>query len=290
MRKVVVGVDGSSRAAAALAWAARLATRTQAELIVASAWQRRQAEGTQEDFARRRAAVHQLLEGAWSEPARAAGISHPHTLLVDGPPDKLLDTADAENADVVVVGNRGAGGFASLHIGSVAHHLAHHTRRPLAIVPEPTASDPIETIVVGVDGSPGSAAAIEWCAAVAPALRARVIAVLAFEPFVEWVPESDPKSWKRVAEWEMGVWIEPLRDRGVPVDTVIVEDIHPVAAIADTAAKRSAQLIVVGTHGLGGFTKMRLGGIAVQLVHHIGLPVVLVPSTSFDTPATEAPQ
>jgi nucleotide-binding universal stress UspA family protein len=81
----------------------------------------------------------------------------------------------------------------------------------------------------------------------------------------------------------MGVWIEPLRDRRVPTDTVIVEDIHPVAAIADTAAQRSAQLIVVGTHGLGGFTKMRLGGVAVQLVHHLGLPVVLVP------PTTDAP-
>jgi nucleotide-binding universal stress UspA family protein len=83
----------------------------------------------------------------------------------------------------------------------------------------------------------------------------------------------------------MGVWVEPLRDRGVAVSTVIVEDIHPVAAIANTAMQRSAQLIVVGTHGLGGFSKMRLGGVAVQLVHHLGLPVVLVPPAT-----TEGPQ
>jgi len=285
MRKLVVGVDGSSRAAAALGWAARFAVRTQAELLIVSAWQRRQAEGTQDDFAERRAAAQQRLEGEWSDPARAAGITRPRTRQLEGSPEMLLEVADAEEADLVVVGNRGAGGFAALHIGSVAHHLAHHTRRPLAIVPASTADESIETIVVGVDGSPGSAAAIQWCASVAPALGARVIAVLAFEPFVEWVPESDPKSWRRVAEWEMGVWIEPLRDRLVPTDTAIVEDIHPVAAIADTAAQRSAQLIVVGTHGLGGFTKMRLGGVAVQLVHHLGLPVVLVPPT-----ATEDPQ
>ena len=285
MRKLVVGVDGSSRAAAALGWAARFAVRTQAELLIVSAWQRRQAEGTQDDFAERRAAAQQRLEGEWSDPARAAGISRLRTRQLDGSPEKLLEVADAEEADLVVVGNRGAGGFAALHIGSVAHHLAHHTRRPLAIVPASTADESIETIVVGVDGSPGSATAIQWCASVAPALGARVVAVLAFEPFVEWVPESDPKSWRRVAEWEMGVWIEPLRDRRVPTDTAIVEDIHPVAAIADTAAQRSAQLIVVGTHGLGGFTKMRLGGVAVQLVHHLGLPVVLVPPT-----ATEDPQ
>jgi nucleotide-binding universal stress UspA family protein len=177
----------------------------------------------------------------------------------------------------LVVGNRGAGGFASLHLGSVAHHLARHTTRPLAIVPEPTAAPHPDTIVVGVDGSAGSTAAISWCARVAPALGARVVAVLAFEPFIEWVPDDDPKSWRRTAEWEVARWIEPLRDVGTPVEVVVAEGLHPVTAIADTATARAAQLIIVGTHGLGGFTKMRLGGVAVQLVHHAGLPVVLVP-------------
>jgi nucleotide-binding universal stress UspA family protein len=103
------------------------------------------------------------------------------------------------------------------------------------------------------------------------------VAVFAFEPFVEWVPDDDPKSWRRAAEWEVASWIEPLRDVGTPVEVVVAEGLHPVTAIADTASARAAQLIIVGTHGLGGFTKMRLGGVAVQLVHHAGLPVVLVP-------------
>lgn len=114
----------------------------------------------------------------------------------------------------------------------------------------------------------------------APALGAHVAAVFAFEPLVEWVPEEDPKGWRRAAEREVASWIEPLRDVGTSVDVVVVEGFHPVTAIADTARERAAQLVVVGTHGLGGFTRMRLGGVAVQLVHHAGLPVVLVPRTS----------
>jgi nucleotide-binding universal stress UspA family protein len=114
----------------------------------------------------------------------------------------------------------------------------------------------------------------------APALGARVVAVYAFEPLVEWVPDHDPKGWRRAAEWQVAGWIEPLRDLGTSVDVVVVEGLHPVTAIADTAVKRAAQLVVVGTHGLGSFTKMRLGGVAVQLVHHAGLPVVLVPPTA----------
>lgn len=277
-RLVIVGVDGSTRAAAASQWAARLAVSTRAGLVAAYAWHSGQAEATRTDVARRRAEARATLEGEWCEPARAAGAT-PQPLFLDGPPDLLLRAADDSHADLLVVGNRGAGGFASLHLGSVAHHLARHTTRPLAIVPEQTAARRPDTIVVGVDGSPGSTAAIAWCARLAPALGARVAAVFAFEPFLEWVPDDDPRSWRRAAQWEVASWVEPLRDVGTTVDVVVVEGIHPVAAIADAARERAAQLIVVGTHGLGGFTKMRLGGVAVQLVHHAGLPVVLVPST-----------
>lgn len=227
---VLAGVDGSAAAAAACGWAARLASATSAELVVASAWQPGQAEGSPEDFAQRRAAVRAQLDESWSTPARAEGIT-PRTLLVDGSPDVLLQVADTEDADLLVVGSRGAGGFASLHIGSVAHHLAHHTTRPLAIVPQATAQPRVDTIVVGVDGSSNSAAALRWCTGVAAPLGARVVATLAFEPLVEWVPETDPKSWRRLADQQMAEWVTPLRDVGVSVDTVIVEDIHPVAAL-----------------------------------------------------------
>ena len=276
MRLVMVGVDGSPRAAAASQWAARLALSTGGELVAAYAWDSGQAEATGTDLARRRAQAQATLETVWCEPARAAGAT-PQPMFLDGPPDLLLRAADDGQADLLVVGNRGAGGFASLHLGSVAHHLARHTTRPLAIVPESTAARRPDTIVVGVDGSPGSTAAIAWCARVAPALGARVAAVFAFEPFLEWVPDDDPRSWRRAAEWEVASWVEPLRDVGTSVDVVVIEGRHPVAAIADTARERAAQLIIVGTHGLGGFTKMRLGGVALQLIHHAGLPVVLVP-------------
>lgn len=290
MRLVIVGVDGSARAAAASGWAARLTASTGAQLVVAFAWHARQAEGTHEDFADRRAAARALLEGAWCEPARVAGAD-PRALFLQGSPDVLLRAADDERADLVVVGNRGAGGIASLHLGSVTHHLTHHTSRPLAIVPEPTAEIRPETIVVGVDGSPGSAAAVSWCAELASVLAARVVAVRAFEPFVEHVPDDDPISWRREAERDLAGWVEPMRDRGVLVEPVIVDNTHPVAAIADTARTCSAGLIVVGTHGLGAFTRMRLGGVALELVHHIGLPVVLVPNSPHHAsraPATEA--
>jgi len=57
-------------------------------------------------------------------------------VLAEGYPANVIrETADAENADLVVVGRRGLGGFTELVLGSTSHHLAHHLNRPIVIVP-----------------------------------------------------------------------------------------------------------------------------------------------------------
>jgi nucleotide-binding universal stress UspA family protein len=198
--------------------------------------------------------------------------------VTDGEPvGALLSVADRQRADLLVVGTRGAGGFAGLHLGSVAHHLAHHTTRPLGIIPLQGAELPPDTIVLGVDGSAGSDAAVRWTAALAPAIGARVVAVHATEPFLEWLPESDRRGWRQKAAVEAGRWVNPIRHAGGEVQIVIARNVHPVAAVASVAREHDAGLAVVGTRGLGGFTGLRLGRVPIQLVHHLGRPVVMVP-------------
>jgi nucleotide-binding universal stress UspA family protein len=279
MRLVIAAVDGSQPAATASQWAARFAARFDADLVVASAWEPAQAEGTLQDFAEKRAAASTLLEEAWCEPARAVG-AHPRAVLVVGPPKVLLGLADTEDADLLIVGNRGDGGPAQLHLSSVAHLLAHHATRPLAIIPATVKFHLPTRIVLGVNGSAGSHAAVVWCAEVASVLGASVVAVLAFEPFLEWVPDTDPKSWRRDAERHVEEWVAPLRARNVPVETAIVRDIHPAAAISHTAKHRGADLVVVGAHAGAPVTNVLRTGVAVQTVHHSGLPVVLVPDST----------
>jgi nucleotide-binding universal stress UspA family protein len=118
---------------------------------------------------------------------------------------------------------------------------------------------------------------VRWCTEVASALRAKVVAVTAFEPFLEWVPDSDARSWRHSLEVHMEDWLEPLHAAKVELELEIVRDVHPVAAIAG-AAQACAQLIVVGHHGHGGISGAHLGDIGLQLVHHAGLPVVMVPT------------
>jgi nucleotide-binding universal stress UspA family protein len=282
MKHLLVGVDGSDASAAALCWAGRLARLVGAEVVVATVFRPDQAEVTPEHHAELARDAERRLESEWSEPLRGTGVQH-RSVLVTGTPDALLEAADREDADLVVVGPRGHGGFASLHLGSLAHHLAHHTSRPLAIVPAPGAQADIERIVVGVDGSQGSGAAVRWCADLARVVHAEVLAVHAFEPLAEWVPESDPRSWRQRTEREIDEWVAPLRSAGVSLRTRIIKDIHPVAALAHAIDDEGADLAVVGTRGLGGFSGMRLGRVPVQLVHRTQIPVVLVPESTLDT-------
>ncbi len=284
LRTILVGVDGSDAAAGALSWAARVASAAGAEVVAATAWTPSQAEVSPEVRAELAAPTRQALEGPWSAPARAAG-ARTRTLLLYDDPDGLLAAADREAADLIVVGPRGVGGFAALHLGSVAHHLARHTTRPLAIVPAGSAGHHPCRMVVGADGSSEAAAAIAWCAEVAPVLRASVTAVLACDPepawehrpWLPWRDDVDRDTVVESARRSLEKWTQPVRDAGVTVDPVVVDATHPVEALSATARQRAADVLVVGTHGLGGFSAMRLGGVAVQLVHHVHLPVVMVP-------------
>ncbi len=275
MRRVLVGVDGSSAAQDALAWSADLVRRAGLELVVARVFVPTQAEISPDVDVELHDAQRRELD-EWS--AFLSGHATPTaTVLLDGdPPDALLAAARDQHAELLVVGGRGAGGFSHLHLGSVAHHLVHHTTIPLAIVPTSGAA-PVSHLVVGVDGSPGSLAAIELCAELAARLEVPVTAVYAVEPLAEWVPETDPRSWHHQAEADVRQWAAPIERAGVAVDVDVDRDIHPVAAIARALDAHPGSVACVGTRGVGGFSGLRLGRVPLQLVHHTGAAVILVP-------------
>jgi len=139
LKRILVGVDGSDTAAAALGWAGRLAHVVGAEVVVATVFQPDQAEVSPDRYEALTQSAERLLDTEWSEPLSGSGAAR-RSLLLTGQPDALLEAAEREDVDLVVVGPRGHGRFARMHIGSLAHHLAHYTTRPLAIVPAPGAA------------------------------------------------------------------------------------------------------------------------------------------------------
>ena len=90
--------------------------------------------GVSPDYVDLRQSSRQALDKA-VVPLRERGIEC-QTQLLDGSPASALDKfAMREDADLIVVGRRGEGGFAELLLGSVANALAHHAHRPVLIIP-----------------------------------------------------------------------------------------------------------------------------------------------------------
>ena len=274
--RILVGTDGSFGGQAALRWAIALAGAAGAELVIASAWQPTFAEVSIQEFETLRAEASDRLD-EWAVPARTGHVSF-RTLVLDGDPrEQLLVAAEAEAANLLVVGARGMAGHAhALHMGSVTHHLVHHTRRPLAAIPAATRSAWPAPIVVGVDGSEGSRHAVAWCAETAAAVATEVIALHAEEPPATWVPHLGHRSWREEAGERSDEWVAPLRDAGVAVRTSYAEG-DPVDALIAAAVGEQAGLLVVGSRGLGGISGLRLGSTALKVLHHGQLPVVMVP-------------
>jgi nucleotide-binding universal stress UspA family protein len=277
MRRLMVGTDGSVSGQVAVAWAAGVAQATHADLVVASAWEPSQAEVPPDTYERLRAEARRNLDDEWCSSAREAGIKYEARILEGDPRSVLLEAAERDPVDVLVTGTRGTGSHPhALHLGSVAHHLADHTTRVLATVPASARSIWPARILLGVDGSEGSAHAVEWCCNAASPLASEVIAAHASEQFGARTGSSDSATRDTGVREQVEKWIAPLHEAGIPTRALVLQQ-EPVAALTEAGIREQVGLVVVGTRGLGGFSGLRLGTTALKVLHRSGLPVALVP-------------
>jgi nucleotide-binding universal stress UspA family protein len=273
VQRLLVGSNGAETAADALHWSADLAQRTGLDVVVARVFTPTQSELSPEISTELHARQRRELE-AWCQPV--VGLAPVTAVLLDGdPPEALLDAALHYEADMIVVGRR-QGKLVHLDPESVADRLAHETTLPLAVVPH-GAAQPVTHLVVGVDGSPASHGAVEFVTEMANRLAVGVSAVLAFEPFVEFVPETDLDSWRHRAEVAGRRWVAGMSDAGVAVDVVVDRDVDPVAAIVRAIDVRPGSAACVGAHHLSDVTGLRLGRIPLRLLDHGAAPVILIP-------------
>lgn len=136
------------------------------------------------------------------------------------------------------------------------------------------------TIMVGVDGSPGSSNAAGFAARLASKLGARVVAVHAVGLLDVWPehPEAheERNDHRHVTELADGTWTQPIRDAGIePV--IVLRDGPPSHVLLDVADEYEANLLVVGTRGAGQAELLTLGGTATRLTTHSSRPTVVVP-------------
>lgn len=143
--RILVGVDGSPDAVAALAWATSLGVALDAEVIAVHAvglLEHLSSDGEPVAAAPHREELERVFRDDWTAALDADGVRG-RRLLRDGPPAMvLLRVADEEDVDLIVVGSRGVGGFPELQLGSTSTQVVQHARVPVMVLPRSATSGP----------------------------------------------------------------------------------------------------------------------------------------------------
>jgi nucleotide-binding universal stress UspA family protein len=204
--------------------------------------------------------------------------------LIYGHPAAVLRKA-SKRAVLTVVGSHGANRV-TVALGSVAAEVAEGCPGPVAVI-HPAQTPPSGPVVVGVDGSATSRAAIEYAFAAADARKVPLIAVHCWtDPSIDGPVPAYSAGLVGVAQvddmehtlldGELADWVKRYPD--VRVQQAVIHD-RPAVGLLDYAP--FAQLIVVGSRGHGGVVGMLLGSTGQALIAHGKCPVVIVrPTTS----------
>lgn len=148
----------------------------------------------------------------------------------------------------------------------------------------------VNAIVVGVDGSAPSITALRWAQALAPLLKAHIravtcwqfqIAVGTFTPLL-WDPEEEARSVSAAAVAEAfddapPAGLETVTSQGSPAKVLVEES-------------RTAEMLVVGSRGRGGFEGLLLGAVSAAVAEHAKCPVLVVHGTELPAAFSLAPR
>jgi nucleotide-binding universal stress UspA family protein len=282
---ILVAVDGSPASDAAVRWAAREAVMREAAVTlmhvvapVVVGWPVRplqasfdewQEENAQHVIEQAQKTFHASL-GDTRPPAVRAAVQH--SAVAD-----TLITASRE-AQMVVVGSRGMGALGRAMLGSISSGLVHYAHCPVAVVhaDEAQAPDRTSPVLLGIDGSSASEAATALAFDEASRQGVDLIALHAWSdvgvyPVVGMYWQQYEDEGHEVLAERLAGWQEQYPD--VNVRRRVVCD-RPARWLLDESEQ--AQLVVVGSHGRGGFKGMLLGSVSTAVAEGAKAPVIVV--------------
>jgi nucleotide-binding universal stress UspA family protein len=273
--RIVVAYDGSPDAQTGLTWAVRTALLTEQPVVAVVAT-------ATDDLTPERS----LLWGDHLDEVRESAekilgealVADSAVELRAGPVVPVVLEA-AQDASLLVVGSRGHGQVAGTVAGSVSQHVARHAACPV-VVARPVAHPSARRIVVGVDGSGGSDAAVEFACRRAELTGEDVVVIHGWRDGRATGTtrrEVPAEFMDRIAEEERLLAESVAGVRSAHPDVHIESEAIPVVAwraLADASA--AATLVVVGSRGRGAFAGMLLGSVSQQVMHHADCPVAVV--------------
>lgn len=279
---IVVGVDGSESSKAAVRWAAREAVMRQVPLMVMHAYApaiidshdpQLQARITKWQRHQGRRVVADALDIV-AEVAKTHMPVLKTDIISSRAVPALVDAS--KDAQIIVVGSRGNGRLDRPVLGSVSTGLCHHSHCPVAVIHGDVVSAPDQRpILLGVDGSPASEAATAIAFDAASRRGVGLVALHAWsDAGVYTLLGPDWHTFQHIAEEvlaeRLAGWQEQYPDVRIERKLVCDEPAYWLITESD-----NAQLVVVGSHGRGGFASMLLGSVSTAVAQSVTVPVIV---------------
>ncbi len=197
-------------------------------------------------------------------------------LLEDGEPSKrIVDFADAENHEMIVIGRSGHSNLERVFVGSVTQRVIGHSHGDVVVIPNgvPLAW---KKIMVATDGSPCSLAAIERAVHFAKAYDSEIEVVSVAEIPAELYGEAPGliEEFERMAKGYADAAVQICRDKGITATSHVIEGVA-YKAIPDLAKKLGSQVIIVGSHGRTGMRRLLMGSVAEKVIGFASCPVLV---------------
>jgi nucleotide-binding universal stress UspA family protein len=267
---VLVATDGSEFSAGAIRVGTRFAKRNKSELTTMSMVMiELETEGIAAEVIKRAEAEGRKVLAAAQVAIRAEGYDTRIELRAGVNPHKeIVRLADDQRADLIVMGRRGRRGLALLMVGDSTRKVIGFADCSVLVVPR-AAEIWQQRILLATDGSRHGERAAESAGQVAKIFGLPITVVSVLRPRFDEVRRAE-------AQLEVDRVREAVAHEGIEVDSVILEGAEPGAVIVDFARQRSADLIVMGSHGRTGIGRLLMGSVAEQVIGQATCSVLVV--------------
>jgi nucleotide-binding universal stress UspA family protein len=280
-KKILVAVDGSESGNNALRQAFRLANDEKCWITVTSVVPPYEGDIDLTGVKDVRKAMAKPCEDALEEARKIAETERAliKTVCEEGETyERIVDLADAENCDVIVVGRRGRRHFERALVGSVTARVIGHTQRDVLVVPNNTVLG-WKKILVATDGSKYSAVAVDKAVAFAKSYGGGLVVVSIVDVPTEFyaeAPQAVEDMIRKAKEYTAAVK-KQAEAAGVKAETFIGEA-EADEAIIKLAAEQGVNMIVVGSHGRTGLRRLLMGSVTEKVIGNAPCPVLVAKS------------
>ena len=278
-KKILVAVDSSESSRNALHQAFKLASEEKCWITVTSVVPPYEGEIEILGIKDIRAAIRKPCEDALGEVEKLAKTERMlvKTVCEEGEVyERIVDLADAENCDVIVMGRRGLRGIQRTLVGSVTARVIGHTQRDVLVVPNGTTVG-WKKIVLATDGSKYSAAATARAILFAHSYGGELKVVSVVDVPAEFHAEA-PQAVEDLVRKAKGFVSDVKKQAeadGVKTET-FVKETEASEAITNLAKDQGANMIVIGSHGRTGLRRLLMGSVAEKVIGHAPCPVLVV--------------